>query len=144
MIVFVQIDTTLPLSPQLATIAAVLRPSTIWDTHMGNLVEDEPPQPARDEAHTNAPDTIEDEPPQPAPVKRPRKVTVPDCFDGAPLVAYLRANGPQTIGELVRAMGGNPDAMRAALDAVGAVKSGKAKGTRYSMPVEAPTIGAQD
>lgn len=95
---------------------------------------------AHDEAHTDA---------TPTPARKPRArkaAPAPECYDGAPLIAHLRATGPQTIAQVCKALHSHPDAIRAALTAIGAVRSGKAKGTRYAAPaiVDALEAGAQD
>lgn len=176
MIITFQIDTTLPIGPQLDAIAELLH---------GGI------QGARDEAHTDATDPDHDGDwgydvkPEPEPVRRcgycrgslvlpgaycsdscegldkdrrdprpastiaadsgavagavkkPRKVkaTIPECFDPQPIASFIAVE-PRTIGELEKQFGVGADLIHAVLKHLGAVKTGKARGTRYSLASE--------
>lgn len=83
-----------------------------------------------------APDTSDAAPPAPKPARKPRaKAPAPevDPLDRAAMRAALAA-GPQTIAQLRAELLWGDDLVHATLDAIGAVKSGKARGTRYSLP----------
>lgn len=84
----------------------------------------------------DAPDTAEPAPAAPKPARKPRaKAPAPevDPLDRAAMRAALAA-GPQTIAQLRADLAWGDDRVHATLAAIGAVKSGKARGTRYSLP----------
>ena len=155
MILSFQIDTTLPLSAQLDEIRDVLTPPARDAEAVDPPLEDEPDRvsvAAMAALTGEAPDTFEDEPPRVSVVlnndgfrsalaamateqKRTRKPRpVPACFDGSALAAWLRANGPATMGQACKAFGMAADDMAACMVAVGAASDGTHRAKRYYMP----------